>query len=206
MNAPVINLQQTERLNGLTPASPTRAEAEDAVRTLLRWAGEDPDREGLLDTPARVARAYEEFFAGYHADPTDILARTFEETDGYDEIVLLRGVRLESHCEHHMVPIIGTAHVAYIPHHRVVGISKLARVVEAFARRLQIQERLTAQIADTIQEVLQPRGVAVVIDAAHQCMTTRGIHKPDVSMVTSRMLGCFQTDRAVRQEFLSMIK
>ena len=206
MNAPVINLQQTERLNGLTPASPTRAEAEDAVRTLLRWAGEDPDREGLLDTPARVARAYEEFFAGYHADPTDILARTFEETDGYDEIVLLRGVRLESHCEHHMVPIIGTAHVAYMPHHRVVGISKLARVVEAFARRLQIQERLTAQIADTIQEVLQPRGVAVVIDAAHQCMTTRGIHKPDVSMVTSRMLGCFQTDRAVRQEFLSMIK
>ena len=150
------------------------------MRTLLRWAGDDPDREGLLDTPARVVRAYEEFFDGYATDPVGLLERTFEETDGYDEIVLLRDIRLESHCEHHMVPIIGRAHVAYLPHRRVVGISKLARVVEAYAKRLQIQEKLTAQIANTIQEVLQPRGVAVVIEAAHQCMTTRGVHKPGV--------------------------
>ena len=156
---------------------PSREEAEAAVRTLLRWAGDDPTREGLVDTPARVARAYEEFFAGYDIDPVALLERTFEETDGYDEIVLLRDIRLESHCEHHMVPIIGRAHVAYLPHRRVVGISKLARVVEAYARRLQIQEKLTAQIANTIQQVLEPRGVAVVIEAAHQCMTTRGVHK-----------------------------
>ena len=156
---------------------PSREEAEAAVRTLLRWAGDDPTREGLVDTPARVARAYEEFFAGYDVDPVALLERTFEETDGYDEIVLLRDIRLESHCEHHMVPIIGRAHVAYLPHRRVVGISKLARVVEAYGRRLQIQEKLTAQIANTIQQVLEPRGVAVVIEAAHQCMTTRGVHK-----------------------------
>ena len=174
---------------------PTREEAEAAVRTLLRWAGDDPTREGLVDTPARVARAYEEFFAGYEVDPVALLERTFEETDGYDEIVLLRDIRLESHCEHHMVPIIGRAHVAYLPHRRVVGISKLARVVEAYGRRLQIQEKLTAQIANTIQQVLEPRGVAVVIEAAHQCMTTRGVHKPDVTMVTSRMLGAFRDDR-----------
>jgi len=184
---------------------PTREEAEAAVRTLLRWAGDDPTREGLVDTPGRVVRAYEEFFAGYEIDPVALLERTFEETDGYDEIVLLRDIRLESHCEHHMVPIIGRAHVAYLPHRRVVGISKLARVVEAYAKRLQIQEKLTAQIANTIQEVLQPRGVAVVIEAAHQCMTTRGVHKPGVTMVTSRMLGAFRDDQATRREVLAMI-
>ena len=188
-----------------TTVRPTREEAEAAIRTLLRWAGDDPSREGLVDTPARVARAYEEFFAGYVVDPVALLERTFEETDGYDEIVLLRDIRLESHCEHHMVPIIGRAHVAYLPHRRVVGISKLARVVEAYARRLQIQEKMTAQIANTIQEVLEPRGVAVVIEAAHQCMTTRGIHKPGVTMVTSRMLGAFRDDPTTRREFLAMI-
>ena len=184
---------------------PTREEAEAAIRTLLRWAGDDPTREGLVDTPARVARAYEEFFDGYAIDPVALLERTFEETDGYDEIVLLRDIRLESHCEHHMVPIIGRAHVAYLPHRRVVGISKLARVVDAYARRLQIQEKLTAQIANTIQQVLEPRGVAVVIEAAHQCMTTRGVHKPGVTMVTSRMLGAFRDDPTTRREVLAMI-
>ncbi len=184
---------------------PTREEAEAAIRTLLRWAGDDPTREGLVDTPARVARAYEEFFAGYAIDPVALLERTFEETDGYDEIVLLRDIRLESHCEHHMVPIIGHAHVAYLPHRRVVGISKLARVVDAYARRLQIQEKLTAQVANTIQQVLEPRGVAVVIEAAHQCMTTRGVYKPGVTMVTSRMLGAFRDDPTTRREVLAMI-
>jgi GTP cyclohydrolase I len=184
---------------------PTREEAEDAVRTLLRWAGDDPTREGLIDTPGRVVRAYEEFFAGYDIDPVALLERTFEETDGYDEIVLLRDIRLESHCEHHMVPIIGRAHVAYLPYRRVVGISKLARVVEAYAKRLQIQEKLTAQIANTIQQVLEPRGVAVVIEAAHQCMTTRGVHKPGVTMVTSRMLGAFRDNPTTRREVLAMI-
>ena len=188
-----------------TPTRPSREQAEEAVRTLLRWAGEDPSREGLVDTPSRVVRSYEEFFSGYTVDPVGLLERTFEETDGYDEIVLLRDIRLESHCEHHMVPIIGRAHVAYLPHRRVVGISKLARVVEAYARRLQIQEKLTAQIANTIQEVLEPRGVAVVIEAAHQCMTTRGVHKPGVAMVTSRMLGAFRDDPTTRREFLAMI-
>jgi GTP cyclohydrolase I len=188
-----------------TIGRPTREEAEAAIRTLLRWAGDDPNREGLIDTPARVARAYEEFFEGYGIDPVALLERTFEETDGYDEIVLLRDIRLESHCEHHMVPIIGRAHVAYLPHRRVVGISKLARVVDAYARRLQIQEKLTAQIANTIQQVLEPRGVAVVIEAAHQCMTTRGVHKPGVTMVTSRMLGAFRDDPTTRREVLSMI-
>lgn len=184
---------------------PSRAEAEAAVRTLLLWAGDDPDREGLVDTPARVARAYEEFFAGYGSDPVEMLARSFEETDGYDEMVVLRDIRLESHCEHHMVPIIGKAHIAYLPNGRVVGISKLARVIETYAKRLQIQEKLTAQIANTIESVLKPKGVAVVIEAAHQCMTTRGIHKPGVSMVTSRMLGEFRTNDATRREFLSII-
>jgi GTP cyclohydrolase I len=183
---------------------PSRAEAEAAVRTLIRWAGDDPDREGLVGTPDRVARSYEEFFAGYAEDPVAMLERTFEETDGYDEMVVLRDIRLESHCEHHMVPIIGKAHVAYLPGRRVVGISKLARVVEVYAKRLQIQEKLTAQIANTIQTVLQPRGVAVVIEAAHQCMTTRGVHKPGVTMVTSRMLGAFRDDPRTRQEFLAM--
>jgi GTP cyclohydrolase I len=184
---------------------PTREEAEAAVRTLLRWTGDDPGREGLVDTPARVVRAYEEFFAGYAVDPVDLLARSFEETDGYDEMVVLRDIRLESHCEHHMVPIIGRAHVAYLPAGRVVGISKLARVVEVYAKRLQIQEKLTAQVANTIDDVLRPKGVAVVVEAAHQCMTTRGIHKPGVTMVTSRMLGAFRDDPTTRREFLAMI-
>ena len=184
---------------------PTREEAEAAVRTLLRWAGEDPGREGLLGTPERVVRSYEEFFAGYAVDPVAVLSRTFEETDGYDEIVLLRDIRLESYCEHHMVPIVGRAHVAYLPHRRVVGISKLARLVDAYAKRLQIQEKLTAQIANTISEVLQPRGVAVIIEAGHQCMTTRGVHKAGVSMVTSHMLGAFRDDPSTRRELLAMI-
>jgi GTP cyclohydrolase IA len=186
-------------------ASPTREEAEAAIRTLLLWAGDDPNREGLRDTPSRVARAYQEFFTGYGTDPFALLERTFEETDGYDEIVLLRDIRLESTCEHHMAPIIGRVHVAYLPHRRVVGISKLARVVDAYAKRLQIQEKLTAQIANTIQDVLEPRGVAVVVEAAHQCMTTRGVHKPGVTMVTSRMLGAFRDNSATRRELLSMI-
>lgn len=184
---------------------PSREEAEAAVRTLIRWAGDDPDREGLVGTPDRVVRSYEEFFAGYDEDPVAMLERTFEETDGYDEMVVLRDIRLESHCEHHMVPIIGKAHVAYLPGKRVVGISKLARVIEVYAKRLQIQEKLTAQVANTLQTVLQPRGVAVVIEAAHQCMTTRGIRKPGVTMVTSRMLGAFRDDPRTRAEFLAMI-
>ena len=190
----------------LQPTSrPSRGEAEEAVRTLLRWAGDDPSREGLLETPARVVRAFDEFFAGYAIDPAQLLERTFEEVDGYDEMVVLRDIRFESYCEHHMVPIIGRVHVGYLPDRRVVGISKLARVVDAFAFRLQIQEKLTAQIANTLQEVLQPRGVAVVIEAAHQCMTTRGVHKSDVAMVTSRMLGAFRDNGETRREFLTMI-
>lgn len=188
-----------------SPERPTREEAEAAVRTLLLWAGDDPDREGLRDTPARVVRAYEEFFAGYATDPVELLTRSFEETEGYDEMVVLRDIRLESYCEHHMVPIIGRAHVAYLPAGRVVGISKLARVVDAYAKRLQIQEKLTSQIANTINEVLQPKGVAVVIEAAHQCMTTRGVHKHGVAMVTSRMLGAFRDDPSTRREFLAII-
>jgi GTP cyclohydrolase I len=184
---------------------PSREEAEAAVRVLLRWAGDDPSREGLLETPARVVRAYKEWFAGYSIDPDEFLRRTFEETDGYDEMVVLRDIGFESMCEHHMAPIIGKAHVAYLPHKRVVGISKLARVVEAYAKRLQIQEKLTAQIANTIEGALQPKGVAVVVEATHQCMTTRGVHKTGVSMVTSRMLGAFRDDAATRREFLAMI-
>ena len=184
---------------------PSREEAEDAVRTLIRWAGDDPDREGLLGTPGRVVRAYEEWFAGYKDHPRDYLKRTFEETGGYDEVVVLRDIRFESHCEHHMAPIIGRVHIGYLPRNRVVGISKLARLVEVFARRLQIQEKLTAQIANTINDVLLPKGVAVVIEGQHQCMTTRGIHKSGVTMVTSRMLGAFRSDAATRREFLSVI-
>ena len=184
---------------------PSRDAAEQAVRTLIRWAGDDPDREGLDGTPDRVVRSYEEFFAGYEEDPREILQRTFEEIEGYDEMVVLRDIRLESHCEHHMVPIIGRVHVAYLPDKRVVGISKLARVVEIYARRLQIQEKMTAQIANTIEEVLRPRGVAVVVEAAHQCMTTRGVHKAGVTMVTSRMIGAFRDGGETRREFLSMI-
>ena len=194
-----------QRKDARSPARPSRAEAEAAVRTLLLWAGDDPDREGLLGTPDRVVRSYEEFFAGYGIDPVELLQRTFEETDGYDEMVVLRDIRFESYCEHHMVPIIGKAHVGYLPKHRVVGISKLARVVESYAKRLQIQEKMTAQIANTLDEVLQPLGVAVVLEAEHQCMTTRGVHKPGVSMVTSRMLGAFRTDPSTRREFLAMI-
>jgi GTP cyclohydrolase I len=184
---------------------PTEEEARAAIRTLIRWAGDDPEREGLRDTPKRVAHSYTEFFRGYDEDPVTMLERTFEEVDGYDEIVLLRDIRLESHCEHHMVPIIGRAHVAYLPHRRVVGISKLARVVDAYAHRLQIQEKLTAQICNTINEVLAPRGTAVIIEAAHECMTTRGVHKPGVSMVTSRMLGAFRDDPTTRRELLAMV-
>jgi GTP cyclohydrolase I len=201
----IITPASPRAADAITEDPPTREQAEAAVRTLLRWAGDDPDREGLRDTPSRVARSYREFFVGYDTDPVAVLERTFEETDGYDEIVLLRDIRLESTCEHHMAPIIGRVHVAYLPHRRVVGISKLARVVDAYAKRLQIQEKMTAQIANTIQDVLQPRGVAVVIEAAHQCMTTRGVHKPGVTMVTSRMLGAFRDNAATRRELLSMI-
>ena len=192
-------------LPAVSLARPTQEEAEEAVRVLLRLTGEDPTREGLRDTPARVVRSYRELFAGYEVDPVSLLERTFEEVEGYDEIVLLRDIRIESHCEHHMVPIIGRCHIAYLPRSRVVGISKLARVADAFAKRLQIQERLTVQIADTIDQVLQPRGVGVVIEAGHQCMSTRGVHKSGVSMVTSRMTGCFRDDPATRRELLSMI-
>lgn len=185
--------------------NPARAQAEDAVRTLLRWAGDDPSREGLQETPARVVRAFEEYFAGYTVDPAEYLARTFEEVGGYDEIVLLCDIRFESHCEHHLAPIIGKAHVAYLPTNRVVGISKLARVVELFAKRLQIQEKMTAEIAQAIQETLKPLGTAVIIEAEHHCMTTRGIHKPGVTMTTSKMTGVFKKDTTLRREIYSMI-
>ena len=184
---------------------PSRAEAEQAVRTLLRWAGDDPTREGLLGTPGRVARAFEEWFAGYDRDPVDYLQRTFEEVENYDEMVVLRDIRFESHCEHHLALIIGKAHIGYLPSGRVVGISKLARVVELYAKRLQIQEKLTAQIANTINDVLKPQGVAVVIKASHNCMTTRGIHKPGMSMITSTMLGAFRSDPSTRRELMSLI-
>jgi len=183
---------------------PERSEAEAAVRTLISWAGDDPEREGLAETPARVTRALEEFFAGYAEDPAAILQKSFAEIEGYDEMVVLRDIRFESHCEHHMAPIIGTASVAYVPRGRVVGISKLARVVEVYARRLQIQEKLTAQIANTIDEVLKPHGVGVIVKALHHCMTTRGVHKPDTSLVTSRMLGCFRDNPQLRQQFLGI--
>jgi GTP cyclohydrolase I len=184
---------------------PSRAEAERAVRTLLLWAGDNPEREGLRDTPARVTRAFEEWFAGYNDDPEEYLARTFEEVDGYVEMIVLKDIRFESHCEHHLAPIIGRAHVGYLPANKVVGISKLARVVESFARRLQVQEKLNAQVANLIQNVLEPKGVAVVIEATHQCMTTRGVHKPGVTMVTSTMLGAFREDASTRREFLRII-
>lgn len=190
------------------PASdtrPSRNEAEAAVRTLLRWAGDNPEREGLRDTPARVARAFEEWFSGYNDDPEEYLARTFEEVAGYDDMIVLRDIRFESHCEHHLAPIIGKAHVGYLPRNKVVGISKLARVVETFSKRLQVQEKMNAQIATCIQHVLQPLGVAVVIEGVHQCMTTRGVHKSGVTMVTSTMLGAFRTNPTTRAEFLRMI-
>ena len=190
-------------INVTKPVS--RGEVEDAVRKLILWAGEDPDREGLLDTPRRVVKAFEEFFSGYAVDPTNYLERTFEETNGYDEMIVLRDIAFISHCEHHILPVIGKAHVAYLPNKRVVGISKLARVVEAFAKRLQIQERMTAQIANAIEDALKPRGIAVVIEAEHQCMTTRGVMKSGVSMVTSRMLGSFRDDAKTRREFETII-
>jgi len=185
---------------------PGLGEVEAAVRTIIRWAGDDPQRAGLIDTPTRVARALEELFAGYGADPAVILQKTFEETEGYDEMIVLRGIPFISHCEHHLAPIVGRAWVAYLPRGRVVGISKLARVVEAYAKRLQIQERLTAQIANVIDDVLQPQGVGVIVKASHHCMTTRGVHKPGTDLVTSRMLGCFRTDPLTRHEFLSMVQ
>jgi len=184
---------------------PSREEAERAVRTLLSWAGDDPDREGLVDTPSRVVSAYEDWFSGYEQDPEEYLTRTFEEVEGYDEMIVLRDIRFESHCEHHLAPIIGRAHVGYLPTNKVVGISKLARVVEAYARRLQVQEKMNAQIANCIQKVLEPKGVAVVIEATHQCMTTRGVHKAGVSMVTSTMFGEFRKNPLTRREFLSVI-
>ncbi len=184
---------------------PPRKEVEDAVRTLIRWAGDDPDREGLRDTPSRVVRAYEEWFGGYAIDPREYLKSTFEEIGGYDEVVILRDISFESHCEHHMCPVIGKVHVGYLPRNRVVGISKVARLVEAYAKRLQIQEKLTAEIATCLDQVLKPHGVAVVVEGVHQCMTTRGVHKTGVSMVTSRMLGVFRTQAQTRQEFLSAL-
>jgi GTP cyclohydrolase I len=193
------------KANGRAGRRPSRAEAEAAVRTLIRWTGDNPDREGLVATPSRVVRAYEEWFRGYDEDPGEYLKRTFEEVAGYDEIVLLRDVRFVSHCEHHMAPVIGRAHIAYLPRNRVVGISKLIRLVDAYARRLQVQERLTAEIAACLDSVLEPHGVAVVIEGVHECMTTRGVKRPDVSMVTSRMLGVFRDQPQTRQEFLAAI-
>lgn len=184
---------------------PDRAKVEEAFRTIIRWAGDDPGRPGLIETPQRLTRAFEEFFAGYGQDAPRILERTFEEIEGYDEMIVLRGIRFESHCEHHLAPITGKAWVAYIPNGRVVGISKLARVVDAYAKRLQIQEKMTAQIANTIDEVLKPKGVGVILKATHHCMTTRGVHKPDTDLVTSRMLGCFRNNPLTRQEFLTMV-
>jgi GTP cyclohydrolase I len=196
--------READRAIGI-PDRPSRLKAEDAVRTLIRWAGDDPDREGLTGTPARVVRAYEEWFAGYFEDPRDYLQRTFEEVAGYDEIVLLRNVRFESHCEHHIAPIIGRVHIGYLPRNRVVGISKLVRLIDVYAKRLQVQEKMTAEIAKCLNGVLKPFGVGVVVEAAHECMTTRGVHKSGVSMVTSCMLGTFRTRAATRQEFLSAI-
>jgi GTP cyclohydrolase I len=184
---------------------PARADVEKAWRTIIRWTGDDPDRDGLIETPARITRAFEEFFAGYSQDAAQILQKTFEEIEGYDEMIVLRGVRFESHCEHHLAPIVGRAWVAYVPRGRVVGISKLARVVEAYAKRLQIQEKMTAQIANIIDEVLKPHGVGVILKAAHHCMSTRGVHQPDTDLVTSRMLGCFRDNPLTRQEFLTML-
>ena len=188
-----------------TISKPSREEAMDAVRTMIAWAGDDPSREGLLETPKRVIKAYEEFFAGYDMDPDEILNKTFEEVAGYDEMIIIKDIRLESHCEHHMVPILGKAHLAYIPNNRVVGISKLARVVDVYGKRLQTQETMTAQIAESINRVLQPKGVGVVVDAGHQCMTTRGIHKTNATTITSQMLGVFRSDYRTRSEFMNLI-
>ncbi len=201
-----LRAYEPKRAQAASPGRrPDRAAAEAAVRLLLEYAGDDPEREGLRGTPARVVRAYDEYFSGYDDDPVELLKRTFEETDGYDEMVVLKDIRFESHCEHHIAPIIGKAHIAYLPATRVVGISKLARLVEVYAKRLQIQEKMTSQIAKTLNDVLKPKGVAVVIEAAHQCMTTRGVHKPGVAMVTSSMHGAFRRDATTRREFLAII-
>ncbi len=213
LNTPTGDIEVANRNNGVGDGGadtvrepvPTRDEAEAAVRTLIRWAGDNPAREGLRDTPRRVVDAYREYFAGYHEDPFEVLSRTFEEVHGYDDLVMLRDIRLESHCEHHIAPILGVAHVAYLPRDRVVGISKLARVVEIFAKRLQTQETMTAQIAEAIEQALKPRGVAVLVDALHQCMTTRGVHKTDVSTITTRFTGVFKEDSDYRERFLNMV-
>ena len=204
MSFNVLALEQVWNFHN--DGKPDRAEVEAAVRTIIRWSGDNPDREGLIETPARVTRAFEEAFVGYTQDPLAILQKSFDEIEGYDEMIVLRGVTFESHCEHHMAPILGRAWVAYMPNGRVVGISKLARVVEAFAKRLQIQEKLTTQIANIIDDVLKPRGVGVLNRASHHCMTTRGVHKPDTDLVTSRMLGCFRDDPQLRQEFLALTR
>ena len=202
MSSDVLALKAVRNLHH--DGKPDRAEVEAAIRTIIRWSGDNPDREGLIETPARVTRAFEEAFAGYTQEPAAILQKSFDEIEGYDEMIMLRGIPFESHCEHHMAPILGRAWVAYMPNDRVVGISKLARVVDAFAKRLQIQEKLTAQIANTVNDVLQPRGVAVLIRASHHCMSTRGVHKPDTDLVTGRMLGCFRDEPRVRQDFLAL--
>ena len=198
-------IEKISNLKKIKSAKTSENQALEAVKTLIKWAGDNPEREGLKETPKRVIKSYKDFFSGYNSDPREILSKKFKEVDGYDEIIILKNIRLESHCEHHMVPFIGTAHVGYLPKNKVVGLSKLARLVEAFAKRLQIQEKLTAQIANAIDEVLQPKGVGVIIEASHLCVATRGIHKPDSKMVTSRMLGSFRDDQATRKEFLDLV-
>ena len=198
-------IEKISNLKKIKSVKISENQAEEAVKTLIRWAGDNPEREGLKETPKRVIRSYKDFFSGYNLDPREILSKKFKEVEGYDEIIILKNIRLESHCEHHMVPFIGTAHVGYLPKKKIVGLSKLARLVEAFAKRLQIQEKLTAQIANAIDEVLQPKGVGVIIEASHLCVATRGIHKPDSKMVTSRMLGSFRNDQATRKEFLDLV-
>ena len=198
-------IEKISNLKKIKSKKVSEDQALEAVKTLIKWAGDNPEREGLKETPKRVIKSYKDFFSGYNSDPREILSKKFKEVDGYDEIIILKNIRLESHCEHHMVPFIGTAHVGYLPKNKVVGLSKLARLVEAFAKRLQIQEKLTAQIANAIDEVLQPRGVGVIIEASHLCVGTRGIHKPDAKMVTSRMLGSFRNDQATRKEFLELV-
>ena len=198
-------IEKISNLKKIKSSKISENQAMDAVKTLIKWAGDNPQREGLKETPARVIRSYKDFFSGYKSDPREILSKKFKEVEGYDEIIILKDIRLESHCEHHMVPFVGTAHVGYLPKNKVVGLSKLARLVEAFAKRLQIQEKLTAQIANAIDEILQPKGVGVIIEASHLCVATRGIHKPDSKMVTSRMLGSFRNDQATRKEFLELV-
>ncbi len=205
MNKPDVKKPMKAVSNNATSNKPSREKAMDAVKTLIEWAGDDPNREGLIETPKRVVNAYRQFFEGYEQDPEEILRKTFEEVEGYDEMVIVKDIRLESHCEHHMVPILGKAHIGYIPNNRVVGISKLARIVDVFGKRLQTQETMTSQIATTIENVLNPKGVAVVVDAGHQCMSTRGVHKTESTTVTSCMKGVFKENQVTRNEFLSFI-